>query len=142
MFNLKQKGKILAIDFGHHFVGLAVSDDARLMAFGRGVIKGYKSLRVLFDKLRDFCLSEKVVLIVMGLPFGSDGVETKKVVRLRSIGKKLEEFLGIPVDFVDESYSSFEAGQRLMEMGVKFHNVKEREDEVAAVLILERYLRK
>ena len=137
---MKNKGKILAIDFGYHFVGLAVSDDARLMAFGKGVIRGYKSLNGLFEKLRSFCSDEVVTRIVMGLPLGEGSAETTKTERVRSIGKKLEDFVGIPVDFVDESFSSFEAGSRLMERGVKEHRVKEHEDEVAAVLILERYL--
>lgn len=137
---MKNKGKILAIDFGYHFVGLAVSDDARLMAFAKGVISGYKSLNGLFEKLKILCSDEVVTQIVMGLPLGDGSTETQKTERVRSIGKKLENFVGIPVDFMDESFSSFEAGNKLMDMGVKAHRVKEQEDEVAAVLILERYL--
>jgi len=140
---VKNKGKILAIDFGSRTVGLAVSDEDRSMVFGRGVIRDYKSLIGLFGKIMEFCLKEKIVGIVMGVPSGKDGEETAQTERIRGIGGKLDEFLGdIPVEYEDESFTSFEADDYLANIrGVRGTDRKPMEDELAAVIILKRFLK-
>lgn len=139
---MKNRGKILAIDFGQKTVGLAVSDEDQTMVFGRGVIKNYQSLVFLFEKIRAFCEKEKVAEIVMGVPVGQDGEDTPQSERIRGIGVKLEEHLGdIQVSFEDESFTSFEADEFLDKiLQVRGRDRKESEDELAAVLILKRFL--
>jgi putative holliday junction resolvase len=138
---MPQKGKILALDFGRSAVGMAVSDEDRQMVFGRGVIRDYKSLANLFAEISKFCLDEKVSEIVMGVPIGGDGEDTPQTEKIRSIGEKLEKYLGnIPVNFEDESFTTYEADEFLSLKGVKGSRRKETEDEIAATIILKRYL--
>lgn len=138
---MKNKGKILAIDFGWQFVGLAVTDVDRTVTFGHGVIKDFGSLAKLFAKIKEICQKENVVQVVLGLPMSESGKKTEQSERMMKIGKKLKDALGeIPVDFEDESFTSYEADKFLRSMEVKNSQRKETEDEVAAILILKRYL--
>ena len=130
------------MDIGRNAVGMAVSDEQRQVVFGRGVIRNYKSLAHLFSEIKSFCTKENVELVVLGLPAGKEGEDTPQTERIRSIGEKLEEYLeGIPVEFEDESFTTFEANEFLGGVaGVKGRKKKETEDEIAAVIILKRYL--
>lgn len=140
---MKNKGKILAIDFGWQYVGLAVTDADRTVVFGKGVIKDFGSLAKLFVKIADFCGKEEVVQVVMGVPTAEDGKQTEQSERMLGIGKKLEAALeGIPVEFEDESFTSYEADRFLRSVKVKNSERKDTEDEMAAILILKRYLAK
>ncbi|MBD3327734.1 Holliday junction resolvase RuvX [Candidatus Peregrinibacteria bacterium] len=132
MNKLALNKKILAIDFGDNNVGLAVSDDAGMIAFGKGVIKDYNSLKNLSVKIKDIIEEDKISRIVFGLPLGLEENSTAQVERLRRIGKKLAEAVNVPIFFIDESFSSFEARQKF---GSKYS-----EHELAAMSFLQKYL--
>jgi putative transcription antitermination factor YqgF len=140
---VKNKGKILAVDFGWQYVGLAVTDADRTVVFGKGVIKDYGSLAKLFVKIAEFCAKEQIVQVVMGVPTAEDGKNTEQSEKMINIGKKLEAALkDIPVSFEDESFTSYEADRFLRSIKVKNSEKKDTEDEIAAILILKRYLAK
>lgn len=113
------------------------------MVFGRGVIRDFKSLAGLFGRIAEFCMKEGIVGVVMGIPSGKEGQETPQTERIRGIGEKLGDFLkDIPVEFEDESFTSFEADDYLSGIkGVRGRDRKQMEDELAAVIILKRYLK-
>lgn len=132
------QGKILAIDYGTTKIGLAVSDDARLLAFGRGILDRGKGLPSVIDKLKDLCVRENVTEILLGLPLNDEGEEGPPAKRVRNFAKKLGlYFPGKKIHFTDESFSSFEAKNLLRTAGRNDHD-----DEMAAVIILQRYLDK
>lgn len=138
--NKSKKGKILAIDFGEKHVGLAVSDEGGVIAFGRGTISDYGSLDNLFTKIGELCDIEGVSVLLMGLPKGPEEEHTVQSKRIEEIGHLMADYLNIPIKFVDESFSSYEAGEKLKKMGVKAHKTKEKEDEMAATMLLQKYL--
>jgi putative Holliday junction resolvase len=138
--NKSKKGKVLAIDFGEKHVGLAVSDDGGMIAFGRGTVSNYGSLDNLFSKIGEMCDLEGVSVLIMGLPKGPEEEHTVQSKRIEEIGHLLSDYLNLPVKFVDESFSSYEAGEKLKGMGVKAPKTKEREDEMAATMMLQKYL--
>jgi len=120
-------------------MGLAVSDDTRLLAFGRGIVNRTKGFADLVDKIKNLCEKEQVKEIVFGLPFGPEGEENERTQRVRNFSRKLGlYFPEIPIFFIDESYSSYEA-QNLLRQGIekKLHGA---DDEIAAIIILQRYL--
>ncbi len=130
------KGKILAIDYGTTKIGLAVSDDARLLAFGRGIIDRSKGFDALIRKLEDLCSEEHVSEFVFGLPLNDEGEEGESAHRVRNFAEKLGlYFKDIPMSFIDESYSSFQAQKLQRDSGRHGHD-----DEFAATIILQRYL--
>lgn len=136
----QNKGKLLAVDFGEKHVGLAVSDETQTFVFGRGVIEGFGSLEALFQRISVMCEEEGVVTVIFGLPGGREGEETEQTDRYRGIGRQLEAFLqDIPVVFEDESFSSFEADTALDDPELR---KKYNQHELAAMVILERYLKR
>lgn len=139
---MKNKGKILAIDLGQAHIGLALTDPDQVLVFGKGTLRGFKRLEEIFQAVKELCMKEKVVLVVMGLPLDEEGNATSQSERIQRLGAQLEAFLGdIPVHYVDESFTSYEASEFLASRGVKGSNRKPHEDEMAAVQILERYLK-
>jgi putative Holliday junction resolvase len=137
-----KKNKILAIDFGESNVGLAITDPGANIVFGKGLIKGGKSLEDLFSKIKKICDDEEVNKIVFGLPYGKDGEDTDQTKRLKKMGLQMQEYLkNIPLEFEDESFSSFEA--REIAEGFEEKELKSRysEHEIAAMVILRKYLK-
>ncbi len=131
------KRKILAIDYGTKKIGLAVSDDARLLAFGRGIIDRTKGgIDKVAARLRELCEKEHVTDFVFGLPLNHENGEGDSAQRIRNFAKKLGlYFPDIAISFVDESFSSFQAQNLQREAGRHGHD-----DEFAATIILQRYL--
>ena len=134
-------GKILALDYGHT-IGLAVSDDAQQMAFGRGAIDREKGFPFVCRYIRDLCLKESIQQIVIGLPFDIEGKDTEQTLRFRHFAEKLEvELKPLPIFFQDEAFTTFEANEFLAHVGVQVRDRKKNEDEMAAIFILQRYLK-
>jgi len=142
------KGRILAIDYGQKSIGLAVSDTARLMAFGRGVLRnipGEEAFTQVLLKLVNLMKVEDISLVLIGLPLGPNQEETVQTAKIRLFSEKLRGFmkiseLDIPIEFIDESFSSYEANKILSGIGVKSVDQKKTEDEMAAIVLIHRYI--
>lgn len=136
--------KILAIDYGSSKIGLAVSDRDRTMAFGRGILRP-KNKYEAFLSIKNLILEENIGKVIFGLPLLSDGEDTKQSLNIRDFAKQLMEFLSnngveILLDFIDESFSTFEAGNILRDLQVDYKKKKETEDELSAIILLNRYI--
>jgi putative holliday junction resolvase len=137
-------GKILAIDYGQKKIGLAVTDIDRIMVFGRGIMEN-KNQDLVYKNLLQLIHEEKVEKIVVGLPLQADGNETEQTKRIRLFANNLKKFLHshdslAEIDFVDESFSTFEAQQFMKKLGIESKKQKQSEDELAAIFILQRYI--
>ncbi|MCC6643803.1 Holliday junction resolvase RuvX [Candidatus Peregrinibacteria bacterium] len=138
----QNQGKILAIDYGMAAIGLAVSDVGRLMAFSRGVLKD-KQRGQAKELILNLIDSEQVKLVILGIPLAADGQETAQTAKIRLFGEDLRDDLesrGVVLEYVDESFSTFEANKMLKELGVKPNERKNTEDELAAVVLIHRYI--
>ena len=134
------KGRILAIDYGERRVGLAMSDPDRIIA------SGFKTLRVdndqqALEELIKIIHDYDVRLIVVGLPYKSDGSLSAKGYKIKSFCETLQSKTGIPVTDWDESFSSLSAKDMLIQTETKKkRRNKEKIDELAAVVILRDYM--
>lgn len=94
-------------------------------------------------RIAEECASESVAGFVVGWP-QRDQDEPSDAMKMvdRYIQKLQKRFPGVPVHKVDEYLSSQEAMQIMIQSGVPRHKRREkgRLDQVAASLILERYL--
>ncbi len=142
MKSVKSAGRILALDYGDKRIGVAVTDPARTMVFPRSffVNTGWESVFLL---LRDFCREEGVGQIVLGCPYDDAHVENAQTEKVRKFGAGLGEVCGLPVDYEDEKYTTAEAEALLSSSGeMSFREKKEARDSVAAMLILQSYLKR
>lgn len=129
--------KILAIDYGEQRLGLAVSDDQQKIAVGKGVLVGLSQNKII-QKIKALVNLDQLGLVVVGLPIGLDGQPTAWTEEVKRFAEKLRSHLKIPVQLVDERYSTGMAKQLLAGTG----QIKEKKDQVAAQIFLQDYLDK
>lgn len=130
--------KILGIDYGQKRIGLAMVQGT--MAFPFKTLE--KSTRdKLFTDLMAIIESEGVQAIVLGLPLDMKGAETLTTRQTLNFRDSLARRTSLPIHLVNEALTSFDARERLREAGVPQHRHKEMLDQMAAVCILETYLR-
>lgn len=133
-------GRTLALDVGTKTIGIAISDPLGMMAHPLRTLsrKGVRQdTAVLVELVRE----REVERVVVGLPLELDGTEARSARLARQIGEALAEAAGVPVVYVDERYSSVEAERRLIDAGVSRARRKEVIDQMAAVIVLEDWLR-
>jgi len=83
-------------------------------------------------------------VLVIGLPYNVDGSESAASLAARNFAGELAERYALPVELIDERYSSLEAEARLRsarQSGSRKRRVsKIAVDSAAACVILERWL--
>jgi putative Holliday junction resolvase len=129
-------GVVFALDVGEKRIGLAKTDEIKLLAMPFCVVQRESALTEL-PKIFEENSAEKIVVGMPYLPSGGLGSQAKDVVDF--IGK-MKENISLPVVTENEVLTSIEAERRLKEIGEDFS--KGDIDIMAAVIILESYLRK
>ncbi len=76
----------------------------------------------------------------MGLPLDGNGDETPRSTEARVVGGELAKRTGMPVQFIDERYSTAAALRAIREMGGKTIGRKGDVDALAATIILQQAL--
>lgn len=131
--------KHLAIDFGLKRVGLAVSDPSGAMAFPLCVLARTTRDR-LFADLLEVIEGEGVERIVVGLPLAPDGGDCLTARQARNFAASLGRRTTVPIEFIDESYSSAAAEAQLREAGLRGEKLRRALDAQAAAQILNSFL--
>lgn len=129
----------MALDLGEKRIGVAVSDELRLVARSYGVIKR-KSRQEDFARYQNIMTEQKIKLLVVGLPIPLGGGESQKTAWVRDYTEELRQHVSIPVKFWDESLTTVQAEASLRQRGIRGKKARERVDAVAAAFILQRFL--
>jgi putative Holliday junction resolvase len=129
---------VLAVDLGERRIGVAVCDEARLVVRPLGVIESVGPKRDA-QALRRLTEELELELVVIGLPLDARGEEGPAAVKARERGTDLARRMELPVDFADESHSTIEARERLIESGTR-RSRRRVVDADAAAVILETWL--
>jgi putative Holliday junction resolvase len=134
-------GRILAIDYGRKRLGLALSDELRLLARPLATLER-ANRRSDLARLSRIAAENAVALIVVGLPLLLDGTASRMAEEASAFATRLTKAIGLRVELVDERLTSWEA-EASRPLG-KSPAAKRRGaiDQRAAVLILEEYLRR
>jgi putative Holliday junction resolvase len=143
-------GVILAIDYGQKRLGLALSDEHRMIARPFATWTRINRRRDL-ARLRELARQHAVRRIVVGLPLHLDGTASAMSEEAKAFAARVEKALGVPVEMMDERLSSWEAKQVFgadkstapSRRGHKQHARSKRRttfDELAAAVILRDYL--
>ena len=134
-------GKILGLDVGDKYIGIAVSDTLGLTAQGyRTYHKGTREEDLKF--FSDVVMQFNIRKVVAGLPKDMEGNETAQARKTRNYCQFLAKRLGFTVEYVDERLTSKASEQVLIEGGVRRENRKKYIDTLAAQMILQVYLDK
>lgn len=128
--------RYLGVDYGTKRIGLAISDGLGLTARPLEVV----AKPALADALQRIAEEYQPQLVVVGLPRPLQGGENESTAGARQLGREIGEMLGVPVEFVDERFTSRIAESALLEADMRRRDRKETVDKVAAAIILQTYL--
>jgi putative holliday junction resolvase len=131
--------RILALDYGLKRTGIAVTDPLQIIATGLRTVETPQ----LFNFLKEYFSKETVELILIGEPKNLDDSDTHATAAVhKTVARLKKEFPSIPVQMVDERYSSKMASRAMIDMGLrkKQRQNKALVDEIAATIILQEYL--
>lgn len=131
--------RFIGLDIGEVRTGIAVSDpDARVA----NPITVLDTKRLLADPrpLRELVEEGDARGLVVGLPLTMAGEEGPQAKRVRELGDRLGELLGVPVSYVDERLSTTEAQRVLKAAGRTEKEQRGMIDMVAAALLLQTWL--
>ncbi len=131
--------RIICIDYGGKRTGLAVTDPFQIIATALTTIES-KELIVFLKKYFE---QEQVELILIGEPLNLDDSATHATPLVHQAIQSLKKnFPQIPIQTVDERYTSKMASQAMVQMGMKKKDrqVKGNVDQIAATIMLQEYL--
>ena len=132
-------GRIVAIDYGTRRTGVAVTDPEQLIASPLETVPTHE----LMNYLQAYFIQEQVDLLVVGHPRRMDYSESDSMKHIRFfVGAFRKRFINIPVEYVDERFSSSLAKDALVSGGMKKsqRELKGNVDKVSAAIILQTYL--
>ena len=161
----RRAGRVLAMDYGRRRLGLAVSDERRMVARPLATLVRVNR-RADLARLRQIAREQGVAQLVVGLPLRLDGTAGDMAGEAREFAARIAKALRLPVALVDERLTSWEASEELeanarsrafaggrrgggdaprggVARGAasKAHGGPDGVDSLAAALILEEYLR-
>ena len=132
-------GRILAIDYGKVRTGIAVTDELQLIASGLTTVLTKELLSFLITYVE----TENVEAFVVGLPKQMNNEASESEALIRPFLDKLEKkFPNIPIERVDERFTSNIAFQTMIDSGLKKKQRQNKAlvDEISATIILQSYL--
>jgi putative Holliday junction resolvase len=133
-------GRILALDYGTKNVGLACCDELGVTVRPLASIPN-TGRRNLIARLRTVVEENSIQSLVVGIPRNMDGSSGEAVNRVERFMDALRLELELPLNGVDERLSTVEAREVWNEMRPRQQRKYRTVDSLAAVFILERFLR-
>ena len=131
-------GRILSIDYGTSRVGFAVSDPLHIIATPLKTIKN-KSIQDLLKQIGLIVREYDIRSIVVGLPLGLNGKETKQTETVKLFSETLEKN-NYKVIFEDERFTTVLAKKEIIKQKISTGRNKSLIDQVSAAFILRSYL--
>lgn len=138
---MSQPRTILAFDFGLRRIGVAVGQDVTGSASPLGIVANRRT-GVDNEKIAALLAEWQPTQLVVGMPAHADGSPSEIQEHVKDFIEELETY-GLPVDTVDERYTSVEAEcvlKNARQAGTRGRISKDQIDSAAAVFIAERYL--
>jgi putative holliday junction resolvase len=132
-------GRILSLDVGRKRTGVAVTDILKITANGLATVSTGK----IFDFLADYLAKNTVELIVVGYPKQMNNEPSDAVKYVDPVINRIKKlYKNIPVQLVDERFTSKIALQTMIDGGVKKMDRRDKSlvDTISATIILQSYL--
>ncbi len=134
---------IAAIDYGRRRIGLAISDPMGITARGLPTVDGGPTPADGAGRVALALAPLAPDQVIVGLPLHASGEESEISREAREFGAALERELRIPIEYVDETLTSWEAEQALKARGINLQDARRQGliDQEAARGLLLAHLR-
>lgn len=131
--------RILAIDYGQKRTGIAVTDEMQIIASGLTTIPSETAIAF----LKDYFSKEKVEIVLIGEPKQMDYTPSESTQIIEAFVEKFKKsFPDLPIERVDERFTSKMAFQTMIDSGLKKKQRQNKAliDEISATIMLQDYL--
>ena len=131
--------RILALDHGTKRIGVAVSDELKLIAQPLEFIPA-EPFPAFLERLKELLSEKQVESILVGLPRNMNGTYGPATVKVQAFIALLSTEITLPIKTWDERLTSAQANRFLIEGNVRREKRKEKVDQMAAAILLQSYL--
>ncbi len=134
-------GRILAIDYGSKRVGIAVTDPLKIIATGLTTVHS----KDIIEYLKNYFKTAEVEKVIVGEPKNLDNTASQVAPMVEAFINALKKnFPNMPIDRIDERFTSKMAKQAILQSGLKKKDRRNKSlvDEVSATLILQSFMNK
>jgi putative Holliday junction resolvase len=131
--------RILAIDHGSKRIGIAVSDELKMIAQPLEFIPA-APFPAFLARLNELINVKEVELILIGMPRNMDGSYGPAAQKVEEFVEALKDLVSVPVKLWDERLTSAQANRVLIQGNVRRDKRKEKVDAMAAAILLQSYL--
>ncbi len=131
--------RIMALDIGDKYIGVAVSDPLCITAGGLTTLQR-QSLKKDLQKVSELVDEYEVSKVVAGLPLNMQGTKGQSAQKVEGFVRRLKGKLRVPIVYWDERLSTMTAEKVLIEGNVRRNKRKSVIDKMAAAIILQNYL--
>ncbi len=130
---------IIGLDIGDKRIGLALAEEGGTLAVPVCTMER-TSLRQDLRRIAWFLRERNATLIVAGLPISINGTLGPQARRTQRFLELLKQETQLPVEMMDERYTSSEAHRMMHSRGAQPSRRKGEVDSTAATIILQEYL--
>ena len=136
----RDRGRLLAVDYGERRIGLAISDPMGIIASPAGFILRRAGKRPPIAELIRRATALAARGFVVGLPLDENGEDTDRATEVRRVAEELQRRTGLPVELIDERFTTAAALRAIHEMGGSTRQRKGDVDALAATILLQHAL--
>lgn len=130
----------MAIDWGERRIGLAISDPRGVIASPAGFIQRRAGKRPPLAKIVEKAKQLDATAVVFGLPLDENGDDTPRAGEVRVVAAELARRTGLPVELVDERYTTAAARRAVRTIGGKPEDRPGDVDALSATVLLQHAL--
>jgi len=131
--------RILALDHGTVRIGVALSDELKMIASPLEYIPA-EPFEEFLKRLKALVSGKQVEQIIIGMPRNMDGSYGPAAEKVREFIAKLQTEVTVPIRTWDERLTSSQANRILIQGNVRRDKRKESVDKMAAAILLQSYL--
>jgi putative Holliday junction resolvase len=131
--------RILALDHGTRRIGVAISDELKIIAQPLEYIPAEPFADFLV-RLKTLLAEKEIALVLVGLPRNMDGSYGPAALKVQTFIAALQDAITVPIKTWDERLTSAQANKILIQGGVRRDQRKEKVDKMAAAILLQSYL--
>ena len=131
--------RILALDHGTRRIGVALSDELKLIAQPLEYIPA-EPFADFLARLKELLREKEIELILVGLPRNMDGSYGPAALKVQDLVAALRSAVTVPIQTWDERLTSVTANRLLIQGNVRREKRKQKVDKMAAAILLQSYL--
>src|SRR5688572_13779169 len=131
--------RYLALDHGTKRIGVAVSDELKMIAQPLEFIPA-EPYAAFLARLKQIIAEKEVELVFVGMPRNMDGTFGPAAEKVREFIAGLTPEISVPIKTLDERLTSAQANRVLLEGNVRRADRKQKVDAMAAAILLQSYL--